>query len=173
MTFGCTIAGLGLAMGLVWLGYRGPDPALVPGPDRLPAARVVRQDATTAPRAASTLTPTRRAGFPTMDPDVERRTWRALVDRELGETAARAAGDAWTAEAREQFFVSLARLRDAAATRDRSRGEPESDDAIAAARRHRSAALEADALSRELFGMPLGALVQRTEPSVIEEVPPG
>lgn len=116
-----------------------------------------------------------RAGFPTMAPEdvAERRTWSELIEQELGESAAVAAGDAWTPAARIQLLAALRHLRDAARARDTAGDAPDSDEAIAAAQRHREAALAADALSRELFGMPLGAFVQRTQPGTIEEVPLG
>lgn len=173
MTLGRTVAGLGLAMAVAWLGYRGLDAASVPRDDRVASVVPARVDPPATAGAPSVRASAVRPGFPTMEADAEHRTWRAMVDREIGETAAIAAGDAWTAEARERFFGALARLRDAAARRERLRGAPDSDEAIGAARRHRSAAFEADALSRELFGIPLAALVQRADPGGIEEVPPG
>lgn len=116
--------------------------------------------------------PDSRPGFPSMEGAVERRSWQAMVDRELGATAALAAGDEWTPANRERLMTALARLRDASRLREQVRDSPESEEGVHAARRHREAALAADAVSHELFGIPLAALVQRAQPGAVEEVVP-
>ncbi len=96
-----------------------------------------------------------------------------MVAREIDVSAAQLGGRAWNDSSREQFVVALRRLRDAGARRDRARNEPDSVAGIAAARRQRVAALGADAMSRELFGVPLAVFLQRADQGAIEEVPAG
>ena len=96
-----------------------------------------------------------------------------MVWRELSDPARRLGGDEWGEEGKRRLLGALTKLRDAEARRERLRDEPESDRGIQAARRQRASALAADGLSRELFGLPLAAFLQRAEAGAIEEVPPG
>lgn len=139
-----------------------------PTPDR-------REVASTAARAHQASAPTARMarpGFPSRGTAGVDRSWEALLIREIEEEARRRGGDAWDEEARGRLVQALRRLRDAGARRDRSAADPDSDDAILAAARHRDAALEADALARELFGVPLAVFFQQSDPGAIEEVSP-
>lgn len=151
-------------------------PASMTGTERR-SPRVPRIEASASRGANAEGSPGRapRAGFPRMTPTAvsSRQTWSVQVEQELGASAALAAGDAWTPEARRKLLSALRRLRDTARMRDATADTPESDEALAAARRHREAVFAANGLSLELFGEPLGAFVQRAQPGVIEEVPLG
>ncbi|MDG2307720.1 MAG: hypothetical protein P8R42_24330 [Candidatus Binatia bacterium] len=114
-----------------------------------------------------------RPGFPTMPAETEDRSWRAMVWRELRDPAEQLGADRWEAQEKEQFLVALTSLRDAGRRRERFATDPDGESSIDAAQRHRSAAIEADARSREMFGMPLGEFLRRAEPGSIEEVPTG
>lgn len=113
-----------------------------------------------------------RVGFPSMHGLREDRSWAGLVWAQIGARAALDAGAALDDESRVRFLRSLSRLRDAEARRDRARGKEDPDDRIEAARRQREAALAADEVSRELFGVPLGVFLSRIS-GTVEEVPKG
>lgn len=146
------------------------------GSPEKPSATAGRREVASEPvrpeRASAATTRAARPGLPRMDPTVDDRSWEALLTREIEEVARQRGGDAWNDEARGRLVVALRRLRDAGDRRDRRAADPDSDDAILAAARHREAALEADALAREFFGVPLAVFLQQTDPGAIEEVPP-
>jgi len=103
----------------------------------------------------------------------EDRSWRAIVWRQIGEQAERLGGDGWNEAGRERLMVALTELRDAEHKRERARSEPDPEKRIEAARQQRAAALAADEISRELFGLPLTVFLQRVDPGAAEEVPTG
>lgn len=144
-------------------------------PEKPPPALERGAATSTSPRAGQASAPPDRAarpGRPSMRTTGADRSWDALVTREIEDAARLRGGDAWNDEARGRLVRALRRLRDAGRRRDRVATDPDSDDAILAAARHREAALEADALARELFGVPLAVFLQHTDPGAIEEVPP-
>lgn len=124
-----------------------------------------------ASRSRGTTEP--RPGFPSMSAPSEDRSWNAMVWRELREPAQQFAGPGWTAEEKEQLLATLTTLRDAERRRERFSSDPDGSRSVEAAQRQRAAAVAADALSREMFGMPLGEFLLRAEPGSIEEVPTG